>query len=130
MARNDNVPHALVEQNGRKKYIQTISFTNAGALTPLNTTDIYGMAVPPNCMLVLIGDADFLYELRDSGAGASAVTVLSGSRAGVYVVALQQEFVIRHDSSTGGQPSPYQNDKKIDIIGASGSGHVAVFWVD
>lgn len=129
MARFDNLPHAITEQNGRKKLIQKIPFTNTGALTTLNTTDIYGNPVPSGACLCLIPDADCLYELRDSSVVASAVTVLSGSRPGTYVVALQQEFTIRHDQGAG-SPSPYQNDKKIDVIGNTGSGNLAVFWVD
>lgn len=123
MARFDTIPHAITEQNGRKHFIQKIAFTGTGAVTPIATTDVYGFPVPPGCCLVLQADQDFLYELRTDSGGATHVTVQSGARAGIYVPALQQEFVVLH------QDQAYGTDTGIDVIAASSSGNLNVFWI-
>lgn len=126
--RFDSVPQALAEQNGRKKFVQQISFTASASITALATSDEYGKAVPPGAMLCLQATADCLYKLQPASAGSATVTVASGAHPGIYILANQQEFTLTHGDG-GMNASSWGPDTQIEVIGASGSGKLNIWLV-
>lgn len=120
MGRLTDSNQTLVEQNGRKRFMQKIAVSAVAGITTLVTADVYGTAVPPGATLFLQGSIDFWYELRPAG-GATAVTNYAGSRPGIHVLTDAQERVV----SMGGNVP----DTQIDLV-ASGAGSVDVFWAE
>jgi hypothetical protein len=123
MARSDNHLKQIVIQNGRKRFLQQISFTTSGAITTLSLTDVYGATVEDGATLVLQANQDFCYELRPSGN--TAITARSSNRPGVFVAAGEQEYVNPHDLAS----ITWGKDLKIDVIGDSASGKLNIFVI-
>lgn len=111
-SRGENVQSTTEAPNRKKKYVQTIAFTNSHSTTPLNTTtSLDSQAIPPGALWVLQCDADCNYEFHS----ATHTVTLTNS---VWLQAGQQEYVY-----------PEVNDIKINVIGRTGSGNLMLFVI-
>lgn len=146
MSRLDTVQQIISEQNGRKKFVQQISISTSGVLTPIKTksggvwsltnpfVDEYGIPFPPGSCLVLQGSVDFLYKFQPTTFNGvtltTAITQIGSTHPGIYVQALYaQEYTLQHGNASGGA-SNWGADTQIDLIAASASGVVNVWLVN
>jgi hypothetical protein len=117
MARTDDLPTQISNQNGKKVFLQKISYTQTGAATAIAATDIEGNPIEKGALLCLQSDQDFHYQTIPA-ANATSVTVIGGARPGTLINADLQEFV-----------NIDLLDGKIDVIGRSASGTLVVYHV-
>jgi hypothetical protein len=103
---------AIITQNGRKKFLQKISVSTSGVVTPLATTFPDGTPVDKYALLCLQPDVDVYVELT---SGATAVTVHTGARPGTRILQYQQETQYNSAAMTG-----------VDVIGTV-AGNLSVF---
>lgn len=120
MAFNSSLPHTAANALGRKKYVQTVTFTTAGGNDTLSATFADGTAIPAGVLWVFQPDADVNYDLGNAANGSISLT------NSVWVQAGQQEacgsYVTDGTLPDGTRPI-------LSHIGRSGSGNIMVFAV-
>lgn len=118
MGRNSSAAQTVVEQNGRKHFLQKISITTSAGVTTIGATTVDGLTVDQGATLCLQATQDFWYQLLAAGASTS-VTDTTGARPGVKIIAGQQEYIVTK-----------AGDAVIDLKADSASGVVVVHLVD
>lgn len=127
MARLEGLAQILTEQNGRKKFIKKQALSTSGVLVTIGTTDVDGNTIPAGATIVLQGSGDFLYEMAPASVVSTRVTQNTSTRPGIYVTANQQEYVTPHGDPGG--TTTYPADTQIDVIAATGTPQLNIYWV-